>query len=140
MSSFSRRSATNLGTCTPGIQRVMYAVILEVDFSVVYGHRGEEEQNKAFNGGFSTKKWPNSTHNKIPSRGIDILPYPSGWPQDSDTKLIKMHKIAHFYYLAGVVMTKAKELDINLRWGGDWDMEKDVLDPTFDDLAHFEEL
>lgn len=140
MSSYSTRSAANLATCTPGIQRVMYAVILEVNNSVIYGHRTETLQNKAFEDGFSTKKWPNSTHNSIPSKGVDILPYPSGWPQKTDSDMVTMHKIAHFYYLAGVVMTKAKELGVKLRWGGDWDMDKDFLDQSFDDLAHFEEV
>jgi len=138
--SFGTRSTTNLATCTPGIQRVMYAVILEIDFSVVFGHRGKIPQDKAFADGFSTKQWPDSKHNKVPSEGIDVLPYPSGWPQDSDNELVKMHKIAHFYYLAGVIMTKANELGVNLRWGGDWDMDKDFLDQKFDDLAHFEEI
>jgi len=140
MSSFSTRSAANLATCTTGIQRVMNAVIKEIDFSVIYGHRVKALQNKAFADGFSTKQWPDSTHNEVPSRGVDVLPYPSGWPQDSDSDLVKMHKIAHFYYLAGVIDTKAKELGVNLRWGGDWDMDKDFLDQTFDDLAHFEEV
>jgi len=139
MSHFGLRSTTNLETCTPGIQRVMYAAIIDTNFSVIFGHRTKEEQNKAYPK-FSTKQWPDSKHNKIPSEGIDVLPYPSGWPQDSDSTLVKQHKIAHFYYLAGVIMTKAIELGVNLRWGGDWDMDKDFLDQTFDDLAHFEEI
>lgn len=138
--SYGKRSTANLATCSPGIQRVMYAVILEVDCSIIYGHRGKAAQNEAFKLGFSTKQWPNSNHNKAPSKAVDVLPHPSGWPQDSDSKLVKMHKIAHFYYQAGVIMTKAKELGVNLRWGGDWDMDKDFLDQTFDDLAHFEEI
>ena len=116
----------------------MYEAIQFVDFSIVYGFRNEEEQNRAYVEGHSTKPWPKSKHNGVPSLAIDILPYPSGWPQDDDSSKDKMHKTAHFYYLAGVVMKIANDIGVNLRWGGDWDMDKDFLDQNFDDLAHFE--
>ena len=29
-------------------------------------------------------------------------------------------------------------MDINLRWGGDWDQDTEVKDNRFDDLGHFE--
>jgi len=138
MSRFSKRSLSKLRTCHKDIVAVMQEAILVVDFSVVFGHRGEEEQNKAFAGNFSTKDWPNSKHNKVPSRAIDVLPYPSGWPQEKDSSNDRQHKIAHFYYLAGIIMVIASDLGIKLRWGGDWDMDKDFMDQTFDDLAHFE--
>ena len=134
---FSTRSLDRLKTCHEDIQLVMQEVIRVVDFSVVFGHRGEEEQNKAYPK-FSSKQWPDSKHNKVPALAIDVLPYPSGWPQDTDEANVKSHKIAQFYYMAGIVMLIAKDLNISLRWGGDWDMDKDFLDQTFDDLAHFE--
>ena len=45
---FSTRSLDRLKTCHEDIQLVMQEVIRVVDFSVVFGHRGEEEQNKAY--------------------------------------------------------------------------------------------
>ena len=109
----------------------MYRAIQLVDFSVVYGFRGEEDQNRAWKAGHSTKPWPKSKHNQQPSIAIDILPYPSGWPQDNDPDNVKKHKIGHFYYMAGVVMQCAKDEGIELRWGGDWDMDKDFMDQSF---------
>ena len=32
----------------------------------------------------------------------------------------------------------AKSLGLNIRWGGDWDMDFQVMDNRFDDFPHFE--
>jgi peptidoglycan L-alanyl-D-glutamate endopeptidase CwlK len=32
----------------------------------------------------------------------------------------------------------ASEEGVNVRWGGDWDGDRDIDDQTFDDLPHFE--
>lgn len=138
MPSFGSKSTARLETCHPDIQRVMYRAIQLVDFSVVYGHRGMADQNKAFADGFSTKKWPDSEHNVIPSNAIDCLPYPSGWPQKDDPIDVRIAKWGHFYFMAGVIMQCAKDEGIELIWGNDWDGDGDFMDTTFRDAAHFE--
>ena len=45
---------------------------------------------------------------------------------------------AKFYELAAIVKYEAKKLNVNVRWGGDWDGDGDYTDQTFDDLVHFE--
>ena len=40
--------------------------------------------------------------------------------------------------LSGAMFDAAKELGITLRWGGDWDMDGDTTDQSFNDWAHFE--
>jgi len=31
-----------------------------------------------------------------------------------------------------------KQLNVNIRWGGDWDSDGEVADNSFDDLVHVE--
>lgn len=135
---FGKTSKDRLETCTDNIQKVMNRAVKIYDMSVVWGHRGREAQNKAFMSGNSKKQWPDSKHNKIPSRAIDVIPYPSGWPQKNSKDYRK--QVAAFYHMAGVVLAVADMMGVKLRWGGDWDMDDDFSDNTFDDLAHFEEI
>ena len=39
---------------------------------------------------------------------------------------------------AGFVLGLARGMGINLRWGGDWDQDFEVMDNRFDDFPHFE--
>ena len=43
-----------------------------------------------------------------------------------------------WYVLAGVVHVAAKDLGVEIRWGGDWDSDFDMTDQQFNDLAHYE--
>jgi len=43
-----------------------------------------------------------------------------------------------FDHFAGVVRAVAYEMDISIRWGGDWDGDWNLFDQTFNDLVHFE--
>ena len=40
--------------------------------------------------------------------------------------------------LAGIMLSCAKHLGLELRWGGDWDSDSNTLDQDFIDLPHFE--
>ena len=124
---FGASSLEKLKTCDSKIIFVMEKAIQIIDFSVICGHRGMKDQNKAFRAGRSKLQWPKSKHNSTPSKAIDIAPWPINW---KDTK--------RFYYLGGIVMGIAQENNIQLRWGGDWDMDGDTSDNSFNDLAHFE--
>lgn len=127
MPEFSKASKKELASCHPDIQRVLNEVIQYVDFTVLEGHRGEEEQNAAFEAGRSKLEFPQSLHNHRPALAVDIAPYPIDW-QDW----------RRFDLLAGYVLGIASHLGVNLRWGGDWDSDKDMADQTFHDLPHFE--
>lgn len=76
MPKFSKQSLERLATCHLDIQLVMNDVIKVFDCSIIYGHRGEEEQNRLFEAGRSQLKWPKSPHNKTPSMAVDVIPYP----------------------------------------------------------------
>lgn len=139
MPNFSDASKKQLDTCILPLQKLAYAAIRYVNFTVLEGHRGEEAQNKDFREGKSKLQWPNGNHNKFPSYAFDVAPYPIDWGSD-------IHKKARFYYLAGVMFQEFNRLQedglisggLALRWGGDWDGDKDFSDQTFDDLGHYE--
>tara|TARA_R110000824_G_scaffold316995_1_gene504235 strand:+ start:3887 stop:4276 length:390 start_codon:yes stop_codon:yes gene_type:complete len=127
MPRFGKRSRTNLATCDDKLQKVFNEVIKHVDCSVIEGNRNEERQNKLFKEGKTKVKYPNGRHNASPSRAADVVPYPIDW---SDRE--------RFHLFAGFVLGIAKSMDINLRWGGDWNQNFEVDDNQFDDFPHFE--
>jgi peptidoglycan L-alanyl-D-glutamate endopeptidase CwlK len=116
MPKFSVISKERLDTCHPDLIMLMNEVIKHTDISILCGHRGEEEQNKAFNEGKSKVRFPFSKHNKTPSLAVDIAPYNNG---------INWNDIQRFKDLAEIVKECAEKLDISVEWGGDWVKFKD---------------
>tara|TARA_R110000824_G_scaffold60997_2_gene162721 strand:+ start:733 stop:1128 length:396 start_codon:yes stop_codon:yes gene_type:complete len=127
MPRFGKRSKSRLKTCDTRLQDLFNEVIKHFDCSVIQGHRGKEDQNKAFKEGKSKLKYPNGNHNATPSRAVDVAPYPIDW---NDRE--------RFTYFAGYVVGIALQMGLKIRWGGDWDMDTQVKDNNFDDLPHFE--
>ena len=127
MPKFGRRSKERLATCDERLQKVFNEVIKHVDCSVLEGHRGEERQNALFEEGKTKVKYPKGRHNSSPSNAVDITPYPVDW-EDRERQTL----------FAGFVLGVAKMMGITLRWGGDWDMDFQVMDNRFDDFPHFE--
>lgn len=120
MPSFGANSKRHRDTCHPDLKRVLNEAIKHYDFSVIWGHRGQSQQDRAFNEGNSQVKWPNSKHNKQPSHAFDVVPYPGGFSNPDE----------EFYELATHILGAASKCGVRLRWGGHW--------TRFKDLAHFE--
>ena len=127
MPRFGKRSIGRLQTCDQKLQELFYEVVKHFDCSIIEGHRGEKRQNKAFADGKSKVKYPNGKHNQNPSIAVDVAPYPIDW-SDRD----------RFHYFGGFVLGVAKEMGMNIRWGGDWNQDTHTKDNKFDDLVHFE--
>ena len=127
MASFGALSNERLNSCDERLQRVFREVVKHFDCTILEGHRGKDLQDLYHSQGKSKLKWPNGEHNKLPSRAVDVMPYPVNW---QDTKRI--------CYFAGFVMSIAASMNIKLRWGYDWDGDKDLNDQTFNDGPHFE--
>jgi len=127
MPQFGKRSRERLETCHPKLQELLNEVVKNYDCSVLQGNRSKEEQDEYFNTGRSKVQYPNSKHNSMPSLAVDVAPYPIDWENTN-----------RFYHFAGYVLGIADKLGIDLRWGGDWDSDKDFSDQTFNDLPHFE--
>jgi peptidoglycan L-alanyl-D-glutamate endopeptidase CwlK len=124
---FGSRSKERLTTCDERLQKVFNEVIKYVDCSVLEGHRGEERQNRLFEEGKTKVTYPNGRHNSNPSNAVDVTPYPINW-EDRERQTL----------FAGFVIGIARSMGITLRWGGDWDMDFEVMDNRFDDFPHFE--
>lgn len=127
MPSFSQVSRDRLKTCHPHLQAVFAEVIQHRDCAILCGHRGQAEQDEALRTGKSKLGWPKSAHNSLPSRAVDVAPFPIDW-NDAD----------RFRLFAGFVLGIAAKMGIPLRWGGDWDGDMTNKDQTFHDLPHFE--
>ena len=127
MPRFGRTSKSRLATCDSRLQKVFNEVIKYVDCSVLEGHRDGERQNKLYKEGKTKVLYPNGRHNSDPSNAVDVTPYPVDWADRERQTLF-----------AGFVLGIAKSMDIELRWGGDWDRDFKVVDNRFDDFPHFE--
>tara|TARA_R110000824_G_C14839836_1_gene638849 strand:+ start:144 stop:533 length:390 start_codon:yes stop_codon:yes gene_type:complete len=123
-----------------------------MDISVICGNRSEAEQDALYPDN-TLVKFPNSKHNSLPSMAVDLAPYHPVYGYLSGHKT-QLNKIAgaenidymdaycfvqsEYHRMAGVVLTCAKQLNIKVRWGGDFDSDGNTLDQSFIDLPHFE--
>lgn len=127
MPKYSVSSLRKLSTCHEDIKKIFKEVVKHYDCTILCGHRNKEDQEKAYKDGNSKVRFPHGRHNKQPSNAVDVAPYPIDW-DDRD----------RFHLFAGFVLGISSQLGIKVRWGGDWDMDKDLKDNEFDDLVHFE--
>jgi peptidoglycan L-alanyl-D-glutamate endopeptidase CwlK len=127
MPRLSNLSEQRLATCDERLQRLLREAIQHVDFTVLCGYRDRDEQDDAFRRGASTKRWPMSKHNRVPSVAVDVAPYPVDW---KDT--------ARFARLAGYIERIAHEQGVSIRWGGDFDGDGRTSGERFIDMPHLE--
>ncbi len=127
MPSFSNSSKSHLRSCDKRLQDLFNEVIKHFDCTIMQGYRDRADQNEKFRQGLSKVEFPNSNHNSQPSQAVDVAPYPINW-KDRE----------RFHLFAGYVKGIARSLNIDIRWGGDWDGDTQVDDNSFDDLPHFE--
>ncbi len=118
MYKFSQGSLNNLKNVDERLVKICNELIKRTDFTVIEGHRSLERQKELYDKGFSkidgiSKK---GKHNYFPSLAIDIIPYKKGHnPFDGSKESDIM-----FDNLAKEFKQVAKELNINITWGGDW--------------------
>jgi len=127
MPTFSKISKDRLATCHDDLQRLFNEVIKHWDCTIVCGHRGKEDQDKAFADGKSKVKWPNGKHNKFPSLAVDVMPYPIDW---NDTK--------RNFAFAGFVLGIATMMGISVRGGHDFDGDHNLNEGDSWDVPHWE--
>lgn len=133
MPRFSQTSFSKLTTCHPDLQVLFFEVIKTFDCTILEGYRNQIDQEKAFAEGNTKLHWPDGKHNIQPSTAVDVSPYPIDW---------KNYK--RMYWFAGYVMGIANKLKEAgrmahaVRYGGDWNSDKNIDNETFKDLVHFE--
>ena len=97
-----------------------------VDFTVIEGKRTKQRQAELFKQGAT--KTMNSRH--LTGHAVDLAPLIDGkipW----DNKM-------PFTYVAKAMFRAAKELNVTIRWGGDWNENGRSDDERFYDGPHFE--
>ena len=127
MPRFGKKSKEQLATCNEKLRRVFNEVIKTVDCSVLEGHRNQDRQDAFYEEGKTKVKYPHGRHNEFLSRAADVVPYPIDWDDRE-----------RFHLFAGFVLGTAKQMGIDIRWGGDWNINWFVDDNKFDDFPHFE--
>ena len=132
MAHFGPKSLERLLTCHPDLRRLFLRVVERVDCTILEGHRGEEAQKEAYRDGRSQITWPHSTHNFMPSLGVDAAPYHPTPPH------VRWVDPETWYWFGGYVKGVADEMDIEIRWGGDWQGDHDLHNSTLVDLPHWE--
>lgn len=105
------RSKQRLSGVHPDLVAVVKRAIeiTEQDFSVTEGIRHIERQRMLVATGKSTTL--NSRH--LTGHAVDLVPYPVSWDWE------------YFYPIADAMKEAAKELNVDLEWGGDWKSFKD---------------
>ena len=134
---FSNTSNKRLNTCHEDLQIIARKALSLglVDFGIAEGERTLERQKQLVKEGKS--KTLNSKHVNSPSMAFDVY----GWINGKGST----YKPEHIIFIAGIILAvaldlKAKgEITRNVRWGGNWDRDGEVVtDQSFDDLVHFE--
>jgi|SRR6056297_2316999 len=112
----SQRSKNNLQGVHPDLVAVVRRAIhvTKQDFMVIEGMRSLARQEQLVAKGASQTM--NSRH--LTGHAVDLAPFPLAW----DWPL--------FYPIADAMKLAAKEMDVDLEWGGDW--------KTFKDGPHFQ--
>ena len=122
-----KRSRDNLKGVHPDLVRVVERAIqiTKQDFMVTEGVRTLERQKQLV--AQRASRTMNSRH--LSGHAVDLAAWVNGtvsWdPRFYD-------EIKEAMYMA------ARDCDVPLRWGGDWDGDGDRTDQTFHDLVHFE--
>lgn len=122
---FGKRSLTNLQGVHPDLVKVCHRALelSDIDFSVIEGLRTYQRQKELVAKGAS--KTLNSRH--LTGHAVDIAPYPIDWNDK-----------AKFIALSKFMFQAAKELNVKIRWGGDWNENGDWRDEKFFDSPHYE--
>ena len=120
---FGKRSKERLKGVKPELVSVLNELVKIMDVTIIEGLRTEERQKELVASGASKTKY--SKH--LEGKAVDLAPYPIDW-EDRD----------RFHYMGGMIRGIAKQLNVNVRWGGDWDGDGETKDNGFDDLVHVE--
>jgi len=147
--SFGLNSTNQLNTLAEPLRLVLLKAVESYDFSITEGRRTLDTQIRNIRSGAS--KTIDSRHIPRDARGVydpqglseaaDLVPYQKGvnpWPQSGDTSEEVAKKHRRFYFMQGILYQAAKELDVDVRIGVDWDGDLDFFDQDFDDMGHIE--
>lgn len=107
---FGKKSKEVRDTLDPRLVLLVNKLADLFDISLIWGYRDEEQQTKFFNEGTGVE-WPDSKHNVMPSKAVDLAPYPLNW---SD---ITQQDIEQWNMILGAALAIAKEEGFEIRLG-----------------------
>jgi peptidoglycan LD-endopeptidase CwlK len=129
----SDRSLNRMKDVNPRLINIVLLAIKRtpIDFGVAWmgGKRTEEEQNQLFNEGYSECDGYEKISKHQTGDAIDLNVFVG-------SKLIENKEM--LCVIAGVMFAAAAELNTEIRWGLDWNMNGDIRDNKFNDIYHFE--
>jgi len=123
MYKLGKKSQERLRGVNSQLVNILFELVKIMDITVIEGVRTQERQDKLVAEGKSKTKF--SKH--ITGQAVDLAPYPIDW-EDRD----------RFHYMGGMLRGIAKQMGVDVRWGGDWDSDGETKDNNFDDLVHLE--
>ena len=123
MPRFGKRSKERLKGVNVKLVNVLNELIKIMDVTIIEGLRSKERQAELLEKGATKVKY--SRH--MEGKAVDLAPYPIDW-KDRE----------RFHYMGGMVRGIGKQMNVNIRWGGDWDSDGEIADNNFDDLVHVE--
>ena len=129
MPRFGKRSRERLKGVDAGLVNVLNEVVKYFDITIIEGLRSQKRQDELVAEGKSKTKF--GKH--VLGKAVDLAPYPIDWKARDD-----------FHLLGGFILGVASQMDVNVRWGGDWSAsslykgKRTTKDNSFDDLVHFE--
>ena len=123
MFKFGRKSKERLKGVDSRLVNILNELIKIMDVTVIEGIRSKERQEELLAKGATKVKY--SKH--MEGKAVDLAPYPIDWKNRDG-----------FHYMGGMIRGIAKALNLDIRWGGDWDSDGEIKDNNFDDLVHIE--
>lgn len=124
MFKFGNASLKKLSTVDKRLQLLAKEVIKisTYDFAITYGLRSLEDQQKAYNTGHSKCDGIKKRSKHQDGKAIDIMCYDENGKGTWEKK--------YYIEVARIFLNKADELNIKIKWGGDF--------TTICDMPHFE--
>ena len=137
---FGHKSNEKLHSCHPDLQVILETAIglSPIDFGISEGFRAVELQQQYFKEGKSKCDGVNikSKHNYWPSLAADIYPFVEG---KADWNNETLSFLAGFITAIAEMLFKEQIIEHKIRWGGNWDMDGEMItDQSFDDRPHIE--
>lgn len=124
---FDVTSANRLAFVMSPLREVLIEARKHIPFTIMASQRGRKAQEAAKRAGNSNAGFGDSAHNWTPAVAVDVAPIPLDWDNAKA-----------FWDVADVIMPIAKQMNVLLTHGGDWDGDGDRHDQKLIDLPHFE--
>lgn len=141
---WNERSQTQLATLVPDLRVVMTDALRmsDVPFQLVQGGRTIEQQREYFKAGKS-KVNPDAYANAADLYAAAKHVTGPGAPLARAVDIIidlkdKGYDVKHLAYVAGMMMAAARQRGIKVRWGANFDRDKELFEQAFIDAPHFE--